>query len=140
MKLKIAILACVAALTGCQSLSPQNSASELSGVWQVKSIDRNSTLQRSIVTMDFSQVVSKVVGSTGCNQYSALIETSGHEIKVGQAVMTKMACVPDIASQEQVFLRSLASISHYKMMPEQQITFYDKSSQPRLVIKQLKSE
>ena len=54
--------------------------------------------------------------------------------------MTKMACVPNIAQQEQLFMRSLASVVSFKVISDQHITFYDQNNEPRLTIKQLKSD
>ncbi len=56
----------------------------------------------------------RVHGSTGCNRFTGTYTLSGCCLEFKPLAVTKMACPPPLAAQEQSFLQAMAAIRHLR--------------------------
>jgi len=105
--------------------------------WQLVSYYTSQGMQTALpehlATMLFSG--RKVSGSAGCNQYFAtyqLVEQNG--LQFSQAGSTMMACLGEIAQQEQQYFKNLPEIRFYQIQGDQ-LHLLDAEQQARLVFK-----
>ncbi len=105
--------------------------------WQLVSYYTSQGMQAALpehlATMLFSG--RKVSGSAGCNQYFAtyrLVEQNG--LQFSQAGSTMMACLGEIAQQEQQYLKNLPEIRFYQIQGDQ-LHLLDAEQQARLIFK-----
>ncbi|MDJ0850076.1 MAG: META domain-containing protein [Myxococcota bacterium] len=59
-----------------------------------------------------------VVGSAGCNRYTAPYTVEGDEIEIGPAAATRMACPPEVMEQESAFLAALGTAATWRIEGE----------------------
>jgi heat shock protein HslJ len=76
----------------------------------------------------------KIVGSAGCNNYTAEYKVDGDKLSIGEAASTMMACTePEgVAGQESAYLASLASVSTFAVEAGK-LTLFDAQAQPLLI-------
>ena len=105
--------------------------------WQLVSYYTSQGMQTALpehlATMLFSG--RKVSGSAGCNQYFAtyqLVEQNG--LQFSQAGSTMMACLGEIAQQEQQYFKNLPEIRFYQIQGGQ-LHLLDAEQQARLIFK-----
>ncbi|MGI9222156.1 MAG: META domain-containing protein [Woeseiaceae bacterium] len=60
-------------------------------------------------------VDGSVKGNGGCNNFFSTLETTDDGIAMGQMGATRMACPPDVMSQEQAFLQALQAAARFEM-------------------------
>lgn len=60
----------------------------------------------------------RVSGSSGCNRIMGGFRLDGDNLHVSQMVATRMACL-DGMEQEQLFLKSLNDVAHYRIKGDQ---------------------
>ncbi len=122
-------------LAGCAPFkaSPESitDSVELTGSWRVEDIDQGGVIDFSMTTLRFEEA-DRISGSTGCNRYSAAVDTDKNAFLVSQAVTTRMACSTAIAMQEQRFLNALNDATRYQIESDTWLVIYDKADKPRL--------
>jgi heat shock protein HslJ len=116
IKARAALLAGgVIALTGClentpmtkKGAPPATTQSVLEGtVWQVEDIDSGGIIDRSMITMDFTEG-GRILGFTGCNRYFGNVTIAGDTFSLLGIGSTRRACPPALMGQEQRFLNAL---------------------------------
>ena len=62
----------------------------------------------------FAAHEQRVSGSGGCNRVMGAFELDGDKLGLSRIVATRMAC-PDGMEQEQLFLKSLGDVEHYRI-------------------------
>lgn len=96
---------------GCSSTPP---AQPLPGTtWLAEDLNGRGVLDRVLTTVTFERD-SMVVGSSGCNRYSAAAELDGASLRFGQAAATRRACPPAVMDQEQRFFTVLEETRRYR--------------------------
>ena len=135
-------------LTACSSVSSMYSTDEqgqsieenelaLSGShWQVESINQAGIIDFSHVTLNVSGDISKISGSTGCNQYSGALnvanankafsaESNAQPFSADKILLTRKMCAPALMKQEQGFVDALASSKTYAILDNTWLVLYD---------------
>lgn len=111
----------------------------LSGTWRVEDIDQGGVTDNSMLTIQFAEQ-DRIAGSTGCNQYHAMLNSHDHAFEVSKAVTTRRACVPAISHQEQRFLAALNDAARYEIEQDTWLIIYDKNDKKRLKLIQIEPE
>lgn len=86
----------------------------LKGKWRVESIDQGGVIDYSMITVHINDD-NRVTGLTSCNNYTGTINTENQQFLVDKVAVTRKACTPAIAMQEQRFLAALDSAATYEM-------------------------
>ncbi|MGH6893833.1 MAG: META domain-containing protein, partial [Dongiaceae bacterium] len=60
----------------------------------------------------------RAVGRAGCNYFFGTYKRAGDTISFGPLASTKMACAPEIMSQEQVYLETLTAAARHERRPD----------------------
>jgi heat shock protein HslJ len=55
----------------------------------------------------------RLTGSSFCNSYSGTYSTTGEEITIGQTIVTRKACPPEVMKLEQAFLAVLRGTTRF---------------------------
>lgn len=74
---------------------------------------RTATRQRE-AHLIFAAHEQRISGSSGCNRVMGGFELAGDKLRLSRIVATRMAC-PDGMEQEQLFLKSLGDVEHYRI-------------------------
>lgn len=127
----LALLMTGCAQQGTQVENTQVNPAQLTGEWQVESIDQGGIIDSSHVTLTFGDD-GRISGSAGCNRYSASMSTSDNHVTVSQAASTRMACPPAIMQQEQRFLSALSEVSAWHREAGTWLVGDDAEGEPRL--------
>ncbi len=99
-------------LAACQAPSLHQTQPPLEGTeWRVQSIGGNAVDSDVRTTLMFTE--DRVMGTTGCNQYTAPVELDRSSINISNAVATRRACPEPAMQQETRFLRALESARLY---------------------------
>ena len=140
-KARVALLAAAAiVLSGCLEDAPsekKNAAMEttlpvLEGtVWQVEDIDTGGIIDRSMITMDFTEV-GRIQGFTGCNRYFGNATAAGDVLSLGGIGSTRRACAPALMGQEQRFLNALNDSASFANHKDTWLVVYDAQGMERL--------
>jgi len=103
-------------------------AASLAGTsWTLTSLG-GKTPTGPIITANF-QEDGRVVGSGGCNRYTAAYKVSGDKIAIGPAASTMMACPEPIMAQEGTYLKALEQSATFKIEATQ-LTLFDAGGKP----------
>jgi heat shock protein HslJ len=81
--------------------------------WIAEEIDGRRVLDQVQSTITFESE-TRLVGSTGCNQYFAPLKISSPNIAIGRGGSTRRACQPPVMEQENRFLAALEAASSYR--------------------------
>lgn len=87
----------------------------LAGDWTIESINGESVLADSGVSMMFDADAGQVSGRGGCNSYGAAIMLTGESLTFGPARSTMMACTDALMRQERALLDTLAEVSSFSL-------------------------
>jgi heat shock protein HslJ len=104
------------ALVGCASAKPAPRASVV-GLWAAQEIAGVPLVPDSRITLSLYGD-GKAVGRAGCNNYSSTYKRAGDALSFGPVISTKMACAPEIMSQEQAYLDILGAAPRYERLPD----------------------
>lgn len=103
------------AILGCA-----NKASLERGEWHLESygtIGRTQTIiPGSEISLEFDQDEDRIMGSAGCNSYSAGYEIMDRFISIGRLSSTSMFCQEGIMEQELEYLEILQKSESYYVM------------------------
>lgn len=139
-KARVAILAVAIMLSACSEDTPMTEKSAkavttlhmLEGtVWQVEDIDNGGIIDRSMITMDFSEG-GRIMGFTGCNRYFGDANVARDALSLGGIGSTRRACAPALMNQEQRFLNALNDAARYAIDKDTWLVVYDAESVERL--------
>lgn len=108
-------------LLGCGSMpatdgkrAESSAATLVRTSWVAQDIDGRGVLDQVQSTITFESE-TRVVGSTGCNQYFAPLKISPPNIGIGRGGSTRRACPPPVMDQENRFLAALEAARSYRM-------------------------
>ncbi|MBK0328347.1 META domain-containing protein [Rhodobacteraceae bacterium F11138] len=73
------------------------------GEWRVQDIDGHGVIDIAQTTISFERD-GRVSGSGGCNRYTGSYEQADDTLTFGPVAVTRKACVPAVARQEDAFL------------------------------------
>ena len=123
-------------LTGCAHQASQDQSksmpvAQLTGAWQVESIDQGGIIDGSNVTMTFGED-GQVYGMAGCNRYSATMNADNDTITVSHPTSTRMACPPAIMKQEKRFLSALSDAAQWRRVADTWLVADDEQGKPRI--------
>ena len=111
---------------------PDTHSNALEGTqWRVEDIDGRGIIDRSRVTMRFSDE-KKISGHAGCNRYFGQFERTGNRISIGVSGNTRMACVPALMEQEERFLAALSTSVQVEFQRDSILLLLDETGRPRL--------
>jgi len=60
-----------------------------------------------------------ISGNAGCNTYNGTYEVSGKDLTIGPLATTRMACEPDVSTQEANYLAALGRVTTYTIRGDQ---------------------
>ena len=137
-------------LTACSSMSSNYSADNQdqssednqlalsASHWQIESINKAGIIDFSHVTLNVnvSGDISRISGSTGCNQYSGAFDVANANkafsadsnaqlFSADKIVLTRKMCAPALMKQEQSFVDALASSKTYAILDNTWLVLYD---------------
>lgn len=112
---------------------------ELTGQWQVESINQGGIIDSSRITVMFAED-GRIAGSSGCNRYSAVMSEEGDTLSVSNAVSTRMACAPALMQQEQRFLQALRDTTAMYKLSDTWLIAEDANGAPRLTMIEIASD
>lgn len=131
MKLSLSLSMMVLVVMACRTpklaapVIPGSGGSEklYASKWSLREVEGltllPSTVGKEAYLLFFPGQISKVSGSTGCNNLKGTFEISvGHKMKFSPIVTTKMMCPPDGNNTEQRFLAALAKVNAYSVSEE----------------------
>lgn len=97
------------------------------GTWDLLTYNNgNNAMVSVLMGSNISAVFTtdgKLAGESGCNNYTGLYMLRGATLGISQVKSTKMACDPDIMTQENQYLALLAKVNTYEMKGDQ-MTLY----------------
>ena len=100
-------------------------------VWQVEDIDNGGIIDRSMITMDFTEG-GRIQGFTGCNRYFGDATVDGEVLSLGGIGSTRRACAPALMGQEQRFLNALNDSARFANDKDTWLVVYDVEGVERL--------
>jgi heat shock protein HslJ len=140
-KMRVALLAAAAiVLSACFEDTPMTMKSEtakttlpvLEGtVWQVEDIDNGGIIDRSMITMDFTEG-GRILGFTGCNRYFGNATAAGGVLSLRGIGSTRRACAPALMTQERRFLNALNDSARFVNDKDKWLVFYDAEGVERI--------
>jgi heat shock protein HslJ len=108
--------AAMLALAGCAASKPAPQPSVI-GLWSAQEMAGAPLVADSRITLSLYGD-GKAVGRAGCNNYSGTYKRTGDVISFGPVISTKMACPPEIMTQEQSYLDILSASPRYERRPD----------------------
>ena len=140
-KTRVALLAAAAiVLSGCLEDTPMTKKGATAAttlpvlegtVWQIEDIDTGGIIDRSMITMDFTEG-GRIQGFTGCNRYFGDATVAGDVLSLGGIGSTRRACVPALMGQEQRFLNALNDSARFANDKDTWLVVYDAEGVERL--------
>jgi heat shock protein HslJ len=109
-------------LAGCGG----DSASLLLGVeWIVDEIDGAELVEDTQATIEFNEQ-GRVSGYTSCNRYLGRYALTGEGLTFDRASMgvTRMACLPDVMTQELYFLDIIGQVYRFEIDPDGRLVLH----------------
>lgn len=140
----LALSAAMLLLAGCsESTNDHVSVDTLSGSWQVEDIDGGGVIDNSHITIEFMDD-GQIAGSTGCNRYRGAIQTPDEaddsRLSISQLSVTRRACPPAIAAQEQRFVAALESAERVALLKDTWLLLFDSQGKQRFKLIALDTE
>ena len=92
--------------------SPGGATDDLDGSWRLaRAGDADGPLPLSAATPVTLEVDGRAVsGRAACNQYGTRLERDGDRLRLGQVMVTEMACPPAVMTLEQRYLSALGAV------------------------------
>jgi heat shock protein HslJ len=102
------------ALGGCSSVQQNAEPPSLDGTaWVLSDLPGRSLLSGQPATLQFQ--AGKVMGTDGCNRYTAPYTSQGGALEVSPGAMTRMACPEDRMQQADAFMAALTGAKPYRV-------------------------
>jgi heat shock protein HslJ len=137
---RLALLAAAMLLPGCSEDTPMmekdataaTTLPVLEGtIWQVVDIDNRVIIDRSMITMDFTEG-GRILGFTGCNRYFADAAVADDVLSLDGIGSTRRACAPAHMDQEQRLLKALNDSARLAIDNNTWLVIYDTAGMERL--------
>ena len=117
-------------LAACQSAPPAPAGNPLAGTaWLAWDIDGRGPGPKTYATIVFN--AGRVVGSTGCNRFSGVLQVGAKEWQASDIAVTRMLCAPELMKEEASFLHALES-ARFHSVEGGLLTLTDQSGTARL--------
>ena len=123
----ITLLGAMIALSGCETMPTQTSASQISAINQANLVQRtwtatqlgNSMLptaanRQNLPYLNFDAATQTVTGSDSCNRITASYAAGRDTLQLGQLATTRMACLNN-NNLDQKFHEALNKVTHYQV-------------------------
>lgn len=123
----ITLLGAMIALSGCETMPTQTSASQISAINQANLVQRtwtatqlgNSMLntaanRQNLPYLNFDATTQTVSGSDSCNRINASYTAGRDTLQLGQLATTRMACLNN-NNLDQKFHEALNKVTHYQV-------------------------
>ena len=123
----ITLLGAMIALSGCETMPTQTSASQISAINQANLVQRtwtatqlgNSMLKteanrQNLPYLNFDAATQTVTGSDSCNRITASYAAGRDTLQLGQLATTRMACLNN-NNLDQKFHEALNKVTHYQV-------------------------
>ena len=123
----ITLLGAMIALSGCETMPTQTSASQISAINQANLVQRtwtatqlgNSMLKteanrQNLPYLNFDAATQTVTGSDSCNRITASYAAGRDTLHLGQLATTRMACLNN-NNLDQKFHEALNKVTHYQV-------------------------
>lgn len=123
----ITLLGAMIALSGCETMPTQTSASQISAINQANLVQRtwtatqlgNSMLKteanrQNLPYLNFDAATQTVTGSDSCNRLSCSYVAGRDTLQLGQLATTRMACLNN-NNLDQKFHEALNKVTHYQV-------------------------
>lgn len=123
----ITLLGAMIALSGCETMPTQTSASQISAINQANLVQRtwtatqlgNSMLKteanrQNLPYLNFDAATQTVTGSDSCNRLSGSYVAGRDTLQLGQLATTRMACLNN-NNLDQKFYEALNKVTHYQV-------------------------
>lgn len=123
----ITLLGAMIALSGCETMPTQTSASQISAINQANLVQRtwtatqlgNSMLKteanrQNLPYLNFDATTQTVSGSDSCNRINASYTAGRDTLQLGQLATTRMACLNN-NNLDQKFHEALNKVTHYQV-------------------------
>lgn len=123
----ITLLGAMIALSGCETMPTQTSASQISAINQANLVPRtwtatqlgNSMLKteanrQNLPYLNFDAATQTVTGSDSCNRLSGSYVAGRDTLQLGQLATTRMACLNN-NNLDQKFHEALNKVTHYQV-------------------------
>lgn len=110
-------LSLTGSLAGCASAPPPPPEPSIVGLWLAQDIAGAPVTGDKQVTLSLYGD-GRAVGRAGCNNYTGNYKRAGTAITFGPMTSTKMACAPEIMTQEQTYLTTLAAATRAERRPD----------------------
>ncbi|MDD4852893.1 MAG: META domain-containing protein [Acinetobacter towneri] len=123
----ITLLGAMIALSGCETMPTQTSASQISAINQANLVQRtwtatqlgNSMLKteanrQNLPYLNFDAATQTVTGSDSCNRLSGSYVAGRDTLQLGQLATTRMACLNN-NNLDQKLHEALNKVTHYQV-------------------------
>ena len=123
----ITLLGAMIALSGCETMPTQTSASQISAINQANLVQHtwtatqlgNSMLKteanrQNLPYLNFDAATQTVTGSDSCNRLSGSYVAGRDTLQLGQLATTRMACLNN-NNLDQKFHEALNKVTHYQV-------------------------
>ena len=123
----ITLLGAMIALSGCETMPTQTSASQISAINQANLVQRtwtatqlgNSMLKteanrQNLPYLNFDAATQTVTGSDSCNRLSGSYVAGRDTLQLGQLATTRMACLNN-NNLDQKFHEAMNKVTHYQV-------------------------
>ncbi|MFV5500763.1 META domain-containing protein [Acinetobacter towneri] len=123
----ITLLGAMIALSGCETMPTQTSASQISAINQANLVQRtwtatqlgNSMLKteanrQNLPYLNFDAATQTVTGSDSCNRLSGSYVAGRDTLQLGQLATTRMTCLNN-NNLDQKFHEALNKVTHYQV-------------------------
>ncbi|GIT82321.1 hypothetical protein DSM16313_01030 [Acinetobacter seohaensis] len=123
----ITLLGAMIALSGCETMPTQTSASQISAINQANLVQRtwtatqlgNSMLKteanrQNLPYLNFDAATQTVTGSDSCNRLSGSYVAGRDTLQLGQLTTTRMTCLNN-NNLDQKFHEALNKVTHYQV-------------------------
>lgn len=115
-KTAILLITLALVLAGCQSGKDSTKKSGSKG-WVLKQVENSSV---KITTGPSLRMTGEmIIGSGGCNQYTATYKISGETISIQISGVTEKACDNEVMKQEDEFLKMLGTVAKISKKTDQ---------------------
>jgi heat shock protein HslJ len=129
----------IAALAiGCASAPPAPATSEktvpgpqylIGSEWELRDLGGTPVLDDRRPTLSFVEP-GRISGNASCNRYGGGADLGDGTIKVLPLAVTKMACTPEVDSQEQAYLAALQNASRLELVGGELVVHTDSLEKP----------
>lgn len=97
--------------------------------WELRDLGGAPVIEDHRPTLSFAEP-GRISGKGSCNRYSGAAELGEGTIKVSPVATTKMACTPEIDSQERAYLAALQNATRLELAGGQLVVHTESLEQP----------